>query len=433
MTVLLFLILLIVLIISGLPLFACFSIICIGLIHAFGMKDSFAIPTIFTVLNSFTMLAIPLFVFAGGLMNVVGISEKIIAFANSFVGRVKGGLGAVTIISCGIFGAISGSSGAAISGIGMAILPQLDSHGYDRRHSSALLACSGLLGQLIPPSIPLIIFGMITGTSVAACWLATAIPGILLISLYVIINHFLCRNMKGLKQLPKASFSQAAADIGKSAKNGAAALIMPVIILGGIYSGLFTPTEAGAVAVFYAMLMGFLFNRKLTLKAFYASSKEVVSILGSITFIIMFILILGRIFTYENVPVDLGNAIIGLSENRIVILLLINALILIIGMFMDDISSMLICTPLLMPLFSQLGISPIQMAVILAVNQGTGMLTPPVATNLYIASRVAGIPASDFMWRTLPFLLFGNIPLLLLVTFIPEISTFLPELVMGIK
>jgi tripartite ATP-independent transporter DctM subunit len=432
MVIAVFLVLLLFLIASGLPLFACFSIVCIGLIYTLGIDPSFAIPSIFVVLNSFTMLAIPLFVFAGGLMNTSGISEKIIDFANAMVGRFKGGLGAVTILSCGFFGAISGSSGAAISGIGMAMLPQLDKFGYTRRYSSALLACSGLLGQLIPPSIPLILFGMITGTSVAACWLGAAVPGILLIVLYVFINRRQTRKMPEIQQLEKVSARRAVRDVGTSARKGLSALLMPVVILGGIYSGTFTPTEAGAVAVVYALVVGFFINRKLTLKNLFSQSQEVISVLGSITFIIMFILILSRLFTYERVPMALGELIMGLSSNKVAILLLINLLVLIIGMFMDDISSMLICAPLLFPLFQQLGISPIQMAVILTVNQGTGMLTPPVATNLYIASRVGNVPASDFISLTLPFLLFGNVPLLLMVTFVPELSLWLPRWLMGI-
>lgn len=433
MIVTVFLILLVGLIASGLPLFACFSIVCIGLIYTLGIDHSFAVPSIFTVLNSFTMLAIPLFVFAGGLMNVAGISEKIIHFANAVVGRIRGGLGAVTILSCGFFGAISGSSGAAISGIGMAVLPQLDQYGYNRRYSSALLACSGLLGQLIPPSIPLIVFGMITGTSVAACWLAAAVPGMILVLLYITINFFLTRKMTEIKKPPKATFTHGLVEVGSSARKGLSALLMPVIILGGIYSGVFTPTEAGAVAVIYAMAVGFFVSKRISFQNFLSQSQEVISVLGSITFIIMFILVLSRIFTYEAIPMALSELITGLSSNRIVILLLINLLILIIGMFMDDISSMLICAPLLYPLFLKVGVHPIQMAVILAVNQGTGMLTPPVATNLYIASRVGNVPASDFIRLTLPFLLLGNIPLLLAVTFVPEISLWLPKALMGIR
>jgi len=423
----LFIILLIVLIISGLPLFACFAIVCIGMMQVFKLGTSFAIPAVFTVLNSFTLMAIPFFVFSGGLMAKNKMSSKIVDFMNNIVGRIRGGLGFVLIVSCGFYGAITGSSGAAISAIGSAILPELDRYGYDRKYSTALLACSGLLGQLIPPSIPLILFGMITGTSVAACWLSTVIPGLLLIIIYGIINYFFCRKNAKIKEIRKISFN----NIINSARSGFFSLLMPVIVLGGIYSGLFTPTEGAAVGIIYALLVGFIIYRNLSIKDLLLVTKESVSMLGSIYFIIMFILILSRIFTLEQLPMILAESMMKVSSNRIVILLLINTMLLIIGMLMDDISSMLICAPLLFPLFIKLGVSPLQMAAILAVNQGTGMLTPPVATNLFIASRVGKIPVSEFLRYTIPYLIFGNIPVLLMVTFIPQLSVWLPQLFFG--
>jgi len=423
----LFIVLLIILIISGLPLFACFAIVCIGMMQVFKLGTNFAIPAVFTVLNSFTLMAIPFFVFSGGLMAKNKMSSKIVDFMNNIVGRIKGGLGFVLIVSCGFYGAITGSSGAAISAIGSAILPELDRYGYDRKYSTALLACSGLLGQLIPPSIPLILFGMITGTSVAACWLSTVIPGLLLIIIYGIINYFFCRKNAKIKEIRKISFN----NIINSARSGFFSLLMPVIVLGGIYSGLFTPTEGAAVGIIYALLVGFIIYRNLSIKDFLSVTKESVSMLGSIYFIIMFILILSRIFTLEQLPMILAESMMKVSSNRIVILLLINTMLLIIGMLMDDISSMLICAPLLFPLFIKLGVSPLQMAAILAVNQGTGMLTPPVATNLFIASRVGKIPVPEFLRYTIPYLIFGNIPVLLMVTFIPQLSVWLPQLFFG--
>ncbi len=395
--ILLFIILIIILIISGLPLFACFAVACMGMMKVFDLGTDFAIPVIFTTLNSFTLMAIPFFVLSGGLMAKSKMSGKIVDFVNNIVGRIKGGLGLVVIVSCGFYGAITGSSGAAITAIGPAILPELDRYGYERRYSTALLACSGLLGQLIPPSIPLILFGMITGTSIAACWLSTVIPGLLLIIFYGIINYFFCRKNPKIIETREVSFNK----IMSSARSGFFSLLMPVIILGGIYSGLFTPTI------------------------------ESVSVLGSIYFIIMFILILSRIFTLEQLPVILAESILEVSSNRVVILLLINVMLLIVGMLMDDISSMLVCAPLLFPLFIKLGVNPLQMAAILAVNQGTGMLTPPVATNLFMASRVGKVPVVEFIKYSIPYLIFGNIPVLLLVTFIPQLSVWLPQLVFG--
>lgn len=421
-----FILLLIFLIFIGLPLFACFAITCFGMIFAFDLGTDFAIPTIFVNLNSFTLMAIPFFVVSGGIMAESGMSKMIVNFMNSIIGKIKGGLGFVLIVSCGFFGAITGSSGAAISAIGTAILPEMDKYGYSRNYSTALLACSGLLGQLIPPSVPLILFGMITGTSVAACWLSTVIPGIILIFIYGIINYLQCKNNVKIKDIDNFSFGRLIGSI----KEGGFSLMFPVIVLGGIYGGFFTPTEGGAVGVAYAMLVGFIIYRSLNLKRFFSVVKDTISITGCIYFIIMFILIISRIFTLENLPMMLAKAIMNVSSNRVVVLLLINAMLLIIGMLMDDISSMLICAPLLFPLFQQLGVTPIQMAAILAINQGTGMLTPPVATNLFMASRVGKVPVASFIKYSIVYLIFGNIPVLLMVTFIPQLSIWLPKVIL---
>lgn len=421
-----FILLLILLIFIGLPLFACFAITCFGMIYAFHLRTDFAIPAIFVNLNSFTLMAIPFFVISGGLMAESGMSKMIVDFMNSMIGKIKGGLGFVLILSCGFFGAITGSAGAAISAIGSAILPEMDKYGYPRNYSTALLACSGLLGQLIPPSIPLILFGMITGTSVAACWLSTVIPGIILISIYGIINYLHCKNTLQVKEVERFSLEK----LITSVKKGGFSLLFPVIVLGGIYNGLFTPTEGGAVGVAYAMIVGFLIYRSLSVKKFFSVVKDTISITGCIYFIIMFILVISRIFTLERLPMMLAEFILNISSNKIIILLLINLMLLIIGMLMDDISAMLICAPLLFPIFQKLGVTPIQMAAILAVNQGTGMLTPPVATNLFMASRVGKVPVADFLNYTIPYLVFGNIPVLLMVTFIPEISIWLPRIIL---
>ncbi len=425
--ILLFIILIIILIISGLPLFVCFAVACMGMMKVFDLGTDFAIPVIFTNLNSFTLMAIPFFVLSGSLMAKSKMSGKIVDFVNNIVGRIKGGLGLVVIVSCGFYGAITGSSGAAITAIGPAILPELDRYGYDRRYSTALLACAGLLGQLIPPSIPLILFGMITSTSIAACWLSTVIPGLLLILFYGIINYFFCRKNTKIIETREISFNK----IMSSARSGFFSLLMPVVVLGGIYSGLFTPTEGAAVGVIYALLVGFIIYRNLSVRDFFSVTIESVSVLGSFYFIIMFILILSRIFTLEQLPVILAESMLKVSSNRVVILLLINVMLLVVGMLMDDISSMLVCAPLLFPLFIKLGVNPLQMAAILAVNQGTGMLTPPVATNLFMASRVGKVPVAGFINYTIPYLIFGNIPVLLMVTFIPQLSVWLPQLVFG--
>ncbi len=417
-------------IIIGFPLFVSFGVGGLMMMIFLEMNSGFAVPAIFTNLNSFVLMAIPFFIFAGGLMGATGISSRIVEFANAFVGRFKGGLGVVTILSSALFGAISGSSASAVATIGMTILPQMEKYGYRREYATALVACSGLLGQLIPPSIPMILFGMLTNTSVAGCFLAAAGPGVLIIIAYCIINYFYCRRHPEIKIEKFESLEDNAKHIFKATKRSFWAMMMPFLVLGGIYGGIFTPTEAGCVAAVYAICVG-IFSGRLTKKGFFKAAEETASIEGAIVFIMAFIMVMSRIFTYERLPDAIANSMLSLTDNRIVLLLLINLFMIMMGMIMDDISCMLIVAPLLYPLFMKLGISPFQMAAILAVNQGSGQMTPPVATNLFTAARVAGIPASSFIKYCIPFLLFGSLPVLLLVTFVPELSTWLPAIVMG--
>lgn len=420
----------VLMIILGFPLFVSFGVGGLAMMLAIEMNTGFAVPAIFTNLNSFVLMAIPFFIFAGGLMTASGISARIVEFANALVGRFRGGLGVVTILSSALFGAISGSSASAVATIGMTILPQMEKYGYRREYATALVACSGLLGQLIPPSIPMILFGMLTNTSVAGCFLAAAGPGILIIVAYCIINYVYCRRRPEIRVEAFDSVAANARHIFRATKRSSLAMMMPVIVLGGIYGGVFTPTEAGCVAAVYAIVVG-LATGRLTVKGFVKAAEETASIEGAIVFIMAFIMVMSRIFTYERLPDAIADAMLNLSTNKVVLLLLINLFMILMGMIMDDISSMLIVAPLLYPLFMKLGISPFQMAAILAVNQGSGQMTPPVATNLFTAARVSGIPTASFVRDCIPFLLFGSLPVLLLVTFVPEISTWLPALVMG--
>jgi tripartite ATP-independent transporter DctM subunit len=414
----------------GFPLFTCFGVGSLAMMFFLDMPSGFAVPSIFSGLNSFVLMAIPFFIFAGGIMTAAGISSKLVYFANAIVGRFRGGLGVVTIVSSALFGAISGSSASAVATIGMTILPQMEKYGYKREYATALVACSGILGQLIPPSIPMILFGMVTNTSVAGCFLAAAGPGILIILAYSTINYFYCKRHPEIRMLEKMKVGDQLKYIVTTTRKSSLALLMPVIVLGGIYGGLFTPTEAGCVAVVYAILVG-AGSGKLTVQAFKKAAEETASIEGAIVFIIAFIIIMSRIFTYERLPDFIASSMLNFTENRIVLLLLINLFMIIMGMIMDDISAMLIAAPLLYPLFVSLDIHPFQMAAIMAINQGSGQMTPPVATNLFTASRVSGVPVSCFVKDCIPFLLFGSLPILIMVTFIPQLSLFLPTFFLG--
>ena len=429
--VFIFILLAIFLMLFSMPIGFAFAFASLGMMLCFNLDHTFPIPTIFAQINSFILMAVPFFIFAGGLMGVGGISKRIINFADSVVGHIRGGLGIVAILSCMLFGSISGSSAATVSSIAIILLPQMKRFGYPKKYTTALIACSGILGQLFPPSIPMILFGMLTGASVAGCFLATVNSGIMIVVLYSIINIILCRKMPSIKYSEKVTLPKAIKKIAISTREAAFALFMPILVLGGIYAGYFTPTEAGCVATVYALFVGAVIYRETSFKGFLYAAGETASIEGAVLFIVFFIFILCKIFVYQRVPDMIADTILGISSNRIIILLLVNLVLLILGMLVDDMSGILLAAPLLYPLFLKLGIHPFQMATIIAVNQGTGQLTPPVSTNLWVASRVSGMNVTEFFSYTIPFLIFGNLPVLLAVTFIPELSLWLPKLVLG--
>jgi tripartite ATP-independent transporter DctM subunit len=429
--VIIFVLFAIILMILSIPVAYAFAFAVVGMMLSFKLDHTFPIPTIFAQINSFILMAVPFFIFAGGLMGAGGISKRIVNFANSIVGYFRGGLGIVVIISAMFFGSISGSSAATVSSIGLIMLPQMEKFGYPRKYTTALVACAGLLGQLFPPSIPMILFGMLTGASVAGCFLATVSSGILLVLIYSIINYFQCRKFVLVNENEKISFRGFIGNVSSSARNAFFAILMPIIVLGGIYTGFFTPTEAGAIAAVYAFLVGVLIYRETTFKGFLHAAGETASIEGSVLFIMFFIFIMSKIFVFQRVPDMIAESILSISSNRIVILLLINLLLLILGMLVDDVSGILLATPLLYPLFLKLGVHPLQMAAIIAVNQGTGQLTPPVSTNLWVAARISNLNVADFFKYSLSFLIFGNLPVLLLITFMPELSLWLPKLILG--
>ena len=424
-----------VLMVVGLPMAFSFAVADVVMIVSLGLGFEFAIMAMFYQLNAFVLMAIPFFILAGALMRQGGISERLIAFADSIVGRVKGGLGSVVVLSCMVFGAISGSSVSAVASIGSIMIPRMEEMGYPRRYTTALVSCSGLLGQLIPPSIPVIIYGVVTRTSIAAVFLATVIPGILLGTAYSVINYFSCRKFPIVSLYAGQRFSTVdiAKQIGRTGYKAFFGLLMPVIILGGIYGGIFTPTEAAAVAVVYALPVGFFIYRGFGLRTFARTLVEVGTMCGSLLLIFAFVVVFSRILTMQQVPDMIVSFMWGVSENKYVLILLMNLFLIIVGMIMDDVTGTLLAAPLLMPLVLELGIHPVQFGAILAVNLGLGLMTPPVAANLWVGARVGNLPVSDFMGPVLRFLLLAGLPVLLLTAYIPALSVTLPRLIMGAK
>lgn len=417
----------IVLAIMHIPIGFAFGIGTFALILIYGLDPAFAIPSSFNMLHGFAVLAIPLYVALGLIMGEGNLTGKIIAFIQSIVGRLKGSLGLVCILTCGFFGAISGSSASAVAAVGTIMIPEMEKAGYPRGYATGLVADASLISMLIPPSIPMILYGFTGRVSIAKCFLATALPGIVVIALYGIINFVMCRHMP-LKAEPKKSFKETTKRVVHTSKEGAFALVLPVIVLGGIYSGLFTPTEAGAVGTATAIVIAAFVYHTLSLKTLGKALVKAGSILGTLICITFFLFILSRIVVLERFPTLLTELLINTSTNFYVQLALINIILLLLGMIMDDISGTILAAVLLLPVARNIGIDPVHFAAIVGINLGLGNVTPPVAPLLYMAGQVGKLPLNKYIKYTIPFIVFGHLPAIILTTYIPALSLTLPSL-----
>ncbi|MCV2866726.1 TRAP transporter large permease [Albidovulum sediminicola] len=382
----------------------------------------------YTQIGAFSLLAIPLFILSGTLMGASGISDRLLNFVNAFVGRTKGGLGAVTVITCALFGAISGSASAAIAAIGKIMVPRMIKEGYPPGHATALIAVSSVLALMIPPSIPMIVFAIAIRESVAKAFLATMGPGILLALIYCGLNFFFLRKNTTIRVQPKLSLPDTARQIALTGKQATLAIFMPVIILGGIYSGIATPTEAGAVALVYTLFVGILIYRSLSFGQLFDSTIEAARLAGAILMVLFFLFVMSRGMVLAKVPTQFADLLLTVSENRIVILLLINLLLLFMGMIIDDVSGSVLAAIILLPVTQRIGLDPIHFAGIVGTNLGLGNISPPCAPLLYMAGGVTRQPLSEYIGPTMKFLMLGHLPMVFLVTFIPELSLYLPGL-----
>lgn len=405
--------------------------ICLGLATMIAMLFVDGTPpmvllarSVVTGADSFPLIAVPLFILAGDLMQHGGMSRRLVAFANSLIGHIHSGLAYVNVLASVFFAAISGSSPATVAAIGSNMIPEMEKVGYTRRFSGALTASSGMIGVMIPPSIPFIIYGVTAEVSIGKLFLAGVVPGILFAIMFMVIARMLLRGDTDVQE-STTEFSRVG--VWKSFRESIWALLVPGIILGGIYSGIFTPTEAGAVAVVYAAFIGvFVYGdlRLVDLPEVLANSAKTS---GTILVLVIMATAFGRLITLAQIPADLSNTITSLSSNPIIILLLINVLLLVIGMFMETISSIIIMTPILLPVTLALGIDPIAFGVIITVNLAIGFCTPPLGVNLFVASGISGVSIEKLSRAILPFFV-GMLVLLMLITYVPAISLALPSL-----
>ena len=380
-------------------------------------------------MNALVLLAIPLFIMAGGLMERGKIAAPLVELAELFVGRFKGGLAATAVVASAIFGSISGSASATLTCIGSIMLPQLREANYPRGLSAAIVANAAPLGLLIPPSVIQIIYAWVTRQSVLQCFLATIIPGLILVCLLIVVNVVLLRKQKGIKTLPPCdNFPKEVARVGWKA---IPALMMPVIILGGIYGGIMTPTEAAGIAVIYAIPVGFFIYKGLNRQNFGDAVLQTATTTGVVMVMFFMVMIVSRMLIFEDIPSIAQEIVFSVSDNPIVIMLMVNVVLVLIGMLMDDVSGILLASPLLFPIVVELGVDPIQFAAIIGVNLGMGNITPPTAPLLYLGARVGRAPVTEMIGPTFIMIAFAWIPTLLITTYIPAVSLWLPNLLLG--
>lgn len=422
-------VILVVTLILGMPIPFSFGASFIWLAYSLGFQTDFLLNAGYSQVSSVVLLAIPLFILAGGIMEKGRIGGALIGLISQFVGRIRGGLGIVAVVASAVFGSISGSASATLSCIGSIMHPQMAANGYKRGYTAALLANACPLGLLIPPSSAQILYAWSSGQSVLACFTATIIPGLILMTLLSIVNIFLSRKMKLTipeKQPPRVWVR----DTGEKTLKAIPALLMPFIILGGIYGGIMTPTEAAAVSVVYAIPVGIFIYKGLTMRGLANAVIETSTTTGVVMVMFFMVMILSRLLVMQNVPTTIANALLSLTDNRILILLLINVFMIIIGMLMDDVSGILLCTPILLPIVTALGVHPIHFAAILGVNLGMGNITPPTAPMLYLGGRICNAKVNEMLKPTLIMIAFAWLPTLLLTTYVPEIALYLPKMIL---
>lgn len=368
----------------------------------------------FASLDSFPLLAIPFFMLAGSLMSYGGISKRLVTLANSMVGAVIGGLAMVTVTACMFFAAISGSGPATVSAIGSFMIPAMKEKMYDDDFAAALTATAGSIGVIIPPSIPFVIYGVVSGVSVGEMFISGIIPGIIIGLSLMAMSYKIAK---------KRNYPRTPVDVtmGRAFKDAWWALMVPVIILGGIYSGMFTPTESAVVASVYALFIGKFVYKELDFATIYDAFKDAVLVNGATTFMIGLSMSFAAFLAMEQVPAKICEWMLSISSNPMMILLIINILLLIVGCFVDNISSMIILTPILLPIVTKAGIDPVHFGLVMTVALATGFVTPPYGANLFVSSAVSGVDMVRLSKAVVPFI-FVMIFCLFLFTYIPAIS-----------
>jgi C4-dicarboxylate transporter DctM subunit len=368
-------------------------------------------------------MALPAFILAGALMEYSGISRRLVVVAEAVAGPATGGLASATILACLFFGAISGSGPATTAAVGMLMIPAMMNRGYDKGFAAAITASSGGLGVVIPPSIPMVIYGVSGNQSISKLFIAGFIPGMLIAIGLAIVNYYLCRK----KGFVGSVESWSAERLMKALKEGIWSLLAPVVILGGIYTGFFTPTEAAVVAIFYTLFVGVFIHRELKLGGGTKSLEACTWLTGRVLLIMFTARAFGRLLVQYRIPEIVANGLLAMTTNVYIIWILVIVFLIFVGMFMETLATIMILTPVLLPVMVKLGIDPIHFGIVFVCCCEIGFETPPLGENLFIASGIADVTIEDISLKAIPFSIV-EISSVFIIAFVPALSLWLPKL-----
>lgn len=376
---------------------------------------------IYAAVAKFTLMAIPFFILAGVIMEYAGISQRLIRFASVCVGHLKGGLITVVVVVACFFAAISGSGPATVAALGSILIPAMANAGYDKGVATALMSSSGAIGVIIPPSIVFVVYASIADVSVGQLFAGGIIPGLVVGLAYIIAAMWMSRKNTNIASQPRATWREK----WNAFREAFWGLLTPVIILGGIYGGIFTPTEAAGVAVVYGLFVGIFVYREIKLKNLWSLFVDSAVSSATVMFIIAGASVFAWILTTTHVAADISNAMLSYGFGKIGMLAIINVVFLIAGCFLDANSALYIMIPIMMPIINELGIDPVHFGVFVCVNLAIGLITPPVGINLYVGCNIAKLPVAEICRKIVPFVIAGIIALMV-ITYIPAITMFLP-------
>jgi C4-dicarboxylate transporter DctM subunit len=403
-------------------------------------KDPIALVQIaFNSVGSFPLMALPAFVLAGALMEAAGISRRLVDIAETMAGPITGGLGVATVLACLFFGAISGSGPATTAAVGMLMIPAMTKRNYDRAYASAVTAASGGLGIIIPPSIPMVIFGIAAlgmepppeavekfGTfaslSIPKLFIAGVMPGLLMAGSLLVMNYFISRK-NGYRGL---SETWSGHELRAALKRGIWSILAPLIILGGIYAGIFTPTESAIVAIFYTLFIGWFVHRELGWPAIKTALRTTTWITGRVLLILFTATAFGRLLVEQRIPSDIAESMLNLTSNPYIIWALVIVFLLFVGMFMETLAAILILVPVLLPVMYMTGADPTHVGIVVICTLSIGFMTPPLGENLFVASGIGGETVEKIVVRVLPFVFVSAIATFVIAYF-PQISLWLPS------